>query len=63
MDGKDFIYELADLFSEMASVVPIFKGLTLSGIGEKGIPVIGTGETIPLLEREAQRVKQGLIVG
>lgn len=63
MDGKDFIYELADLFSEMASVVPTLKGLTLSGIGEKGVSVIETGETIPLLEREAQRVKQGLIVG
>lgn len=47
----------------MASVVPALKGLTLSGIGEKGVPVIETGETIPLLEREAQRVKQGLIAG
>ena len=63
MDGKDFIYELADLFSEMASVVPALKGLSLSGIGEKGVSVIETGETIPLLERESQRVKQGHIVG
>lgn len=63
MDGKDSIYELADLFSEMARVVPALKGHTLSTIGEKGIPVIETGETVPLLEREAQRVKEGLIVG
>ena len=63
IDGKDFTYELADLFSEMASVVPALKGLHLSGVGENGVQVIETGETIPLLEREAQRVKQGLIVG
>ena len=47
----------------MASVVPALKGLHLSGVGENGVQVIETGETIPLLEREAQRVKQGLIVG
>ena len=63
MDGKDSVHDLADIFSEMASDVPAFKGLSLSAIGGKGVPVIETGETVPLLEREAQRVREGLIVG
>ncbi|MEC9035553.1 MAG: molybdopterin-dependent oxidoreductase, partial [Verrucomicrobiota bacterium] len=63
MDGKDSVHDLADIFSEMASDVPAFKGLSLSAIGGKGVPVIETGEAVPLLEREAQRVREGLIVG
>tara|TARA_Y100000766_G_C18903910_1_gene604798 strand:- start:2106 stop:2957 length:852 start_codon:yes stop_codon:yes gene_type:complete len=63
LDGKEHVNELADLFSEMAYQVNALKEKTLSSIGGLGVQVIDTGETVPLLEREARRVKQGLIVG
>ena len=63
LDGKDQITEIADLFSEMANQVPIIKQKTLSSIGDLGVNVVETGETVPLLEREAKRVREGLIVG
>jgi len=63
LDGKDQITEIADLFSEMANQVPILKQKTLSSIGDLGVNVVETGETVPLLEREAKRVREGLIVG
>ena len=63
LDGKDHVNELADLFSEMAYQVNALKEKTLSSIGGLGVQVIDTGETVPLLERESRRVKQGLIVG
>lgn len=63
LDGKDQITEIADLFSEMANQVSIIKQKTLSSIGDLGVNVVETGETVPLLEREAKRVREGLIVG
>ncbi|MFP6874436.1 MAG: molybdopterin-dependent oxidoreductase [Verrucomicrobiales bacterium] len=63
VDGLDGVTELADVFAQMASDLSIFRGLSLSGIGDLGVDVMDTGETVPLLEREAQRVSQGLIVG
>jgi len=51
------------VFSEMADRVKVLKAKTLSSIGKLGVQVVETGEKVPLLEREAQRVKQGLIVG
>ncbi len=47
----------------MANQVPILKQKTLSSIGDLGVDVVETGETVPLLEREAKRVREGLIVG
>ena len=63
LDGKEHVNELADVFSEMADRVKVLKAKTLSSIGKLGFQVVETGEKVPLLEREAQRVKQGLIVG
>ncbi len=63
LDGKDQITEIADLFSVMANQVSIIKQKTLSSIGDLGVNVVETGETVPLLEREAKRVREGLIVG
>ena len=63
LDGLDAQYELADVFAEMASEVPAFKGLSFAKIGDLGIDVIETKETVPLLERERERVGRGLIVG
>ena len=63
LDGNDNVYEIADLFSEMALKVSVLKEKTLSLIGDLGTQVMDTGEKVPLLEKEAERVKQGLIVG
>ena len=63
LDGLDAQYELADVFVEMASMVPAFKGLSFSKIGDLGVEVIETEETVPLLARERERIQQGLIVG
>ena len=63
VDGEDGVTELVDVFSEMASAISLFKGLSFAGIGDLGVDVMDTGETVPLLEREATRVRDGLIVG
>ncbi|MCP4849154.1 MAG: molybdopterin-dependent oxidoreductase [Verrucomicrobiaceae bacterium] len=63
VDGKDEVTELVDVFGEMTSAVSIFKGLSFAGIGDLGVDVMDTGESVPLLEREAKRVRDGLIVG
>jgi NADH-quinone oxidoreductase subunit G len=63
IDGRDGVTELVDVFTEMAAEVSLFRGLSLAGIGDLGVDVMDTGETVPLLEREAARVRDGLIVG
>ena len=63
VDGKDGVTELVEVFAEMTSVVSLFRGLSLAGIGDLGLDVMNTGESVPLLEREAKRVRDGLIVG
>jgi NADH-quinone oxidoreductase subunit G len=62
-DGLDGIYDIADLFVEMAANVAAVKDLTLSKIGDLGVEVIENDATVPLLEREQERVEKGLIVG
>jgi len=63
VDGGDNVTELVDVFTEMASAITLFKGLRFGSIGDLGVDVMDTGETVPLLEREAARVRDGLIVG
>ena len=63
VDGGDNVTELVDVFTEMASAITLFKGLSFGSIGDLGVDVMDTGETVPLLEREAARVRDGLIVG
>ncbi len=57
------IYLIEDVFKSMAEDIEVFSGLNLSKIGDLGVPVIETGVTIPLLEKEAERKAKGLIVG
>jgi len=61
--GGNGIYAVTDIFKQLAQEVSEFEGLTWGQIGDLGIPLIETGETIPLLEREAERKAKGLIVG
>jgi NADH-quinone oxidoreductase subunit G len=61
--GSNGLYMIEDVFKRLAAEVPEFEGLTLSRIGEQGLQVMETGETVPLLERERERQAKGLIVG
>lgn len=56
-------YLLEEVFSEIADDVDEFEELTLSKIGDLGIPILDTGESIPLLEAERARITAGEIVG
>lgn len=61
--GGNGLHTIEDVFKQLAAQVPAFEGLTLSRIGDQGVPVLETTETIPLLEREKERKAKGLIVG
>ena len=61
--GGNGMYVIEDVFKLMAGEVKEFDGLSLSRIGDLGVPVLKTRKKIPLLEKEAERKQQGLIVG
>lgn len=61
--GGNGLHTIEDVFKQLAAQVPAFGGLTLSRIGDQGLPILETTETIPLLEREKERKAKGLIVG
>ena len=63
LGGGNGIYSATELFSQIAGEVSEFVGIDFDQIGDQGIPLIETGETIPLLERERDRIESGLIVG
>jgi NADH-quinone oxidoreductase subunit G len=47
----------------MAAEIPAFSGLSLAKIGDQGVPLVPTTESVPLLEREKERRAKGIIVG
>ncbi|WP_018969141.1 molybdopterin-dependent oxidoreductase [Rubritalea marina] len=57
------LFIIEDVLKLLASSVKEFEGITFSKIGDQGLPLIDTGETIPLLEAEKQRINNGEIVG
>lgn len=61
--GGNGIYSATDIFKQLAAEVSEFSGLSWGQIGDLGLQLIETGETIPLLEREKERKEKGLIVG
>lgn len=61
--GSNGLYSVEDVFKRLAAEIPVFEGMTFSRIGDLGVQVMETAETIPLLEREKERKAQGLIVG
>lgn len=63
LGGGNGIYSAVDLFKQLAAEVPEFSGLKWGDVGDSGIPFIETDVTIPLLEREKQRIEKGEIVG
>ncbi|MCB1232107.1 MAG: molybdopterin-dependent oxidoreductase [Verrucomicrobiae bacterium] len=63
LGGGNGIYSADDLFKQLVAEYPEFEGFTLSKVGELGVPLIETGETIPLIEREKERIAKGIVVG
>lgn len=61
--GGNGIYSTQDLFNLLTSEISDFVGVTWDQIGDLGMPLIDTGETIPLLEKERQKIAKGIIVG
>lgn len=61
--GSNGLYSVEDVFKGLSNDVSVFNGLTYTKIGDLGIPLIETSETIPLLEREKERKAKGIIVG
>ena len=55
--------KIQDVFGMLAQEIKEFADLTLQKIGDLGVPITDTGVTIPLLEKEKERVKSGQIVG
>ena len=63
ISDADFPHMIEDVFKDMAGKVSALEGLSLSKIGDLGLPVTETGVTIPLLENERARKASGEIVG
>ena len=61
--GSNGLHAVEDVFKLMASEISVFEGLTLSRIGDLGVQVMETYETVPILEREKERKAKGMIVG
>ncbi len=63
LGGGNGIHSHTEIFNQLAETIPVFAGVKFQDIGDLGIPLVETDETLPLLEREKERVAQGLIVG
>jgi NADH-quinone oxidoreductase subunit G len=61
--GKNEVFAIEDIFKVMAENIPAFQNLSLSKIGDFGVPVVETGYQIPLLTNERARKAAGLING
>jgi len=61
--GKNEVFAIEDIFKVMAENIPAFQNLSLSKIGDFGVPVVETGYQIPLLANERARKAAGLING
>jgi len=63
VSGSNGLHSVDDVFKRLAAEVSHFQGLTLRSIGDLGVHVKDNNEKVPLLEREAERKKKGIIVG
>jgi len=63
LTGSNGLHSVDDVFKRLAAEVKCFEGLTLSRIGDLGVQVLETSETVPVLEREKERKAKGIIVG
>lgn len=63
ISGQNGLYSIEDVFKQMALEVSEFAGLNLGKIGDHGLHFLNTVERVPLLEKEAERRRRGIIVG
>ncbi len=63
LTGSNGLHSVDDVFKRLAADVKPFNGLTLSRIGDLGLPLLETTEKVPVLEREKERKAKGIIVG
>jgi NADH-quinone oxidoreductase subunit G len=63
LTGSTGLHSVDDVFKRLAAEVTAFQGLTLSRIGDLGLPLIETNEVVPILEREKERKAKGIVVG
>jgi NADH-quinone oxidoreductase subunit G len=63
ISGSNGLYMIEDVFKLMAADIPALAELSLTKIGDEGVHIMDTGETVPLIERERERVAKGIIVG
>ncbi len=63
VSGANGLYFIEEVFKLMAADIPAFSELSLTKIGDQGVEVLEGGETVPLLEKERERVAKGVIVG
>lgn len=63
LTGNNGLHSADDVFKQLAAGIACLQGLTLNGIGDLGVQVLETGETVPLLQRESERKAKGIIVG
>jgi len=63
LGGGNGLHLLEEVFAAMAAELPIFKDLSLGKIGDQGLQLYQTGVTIPLLEKEKERIKNREIPG
>lgn len=63
LGSEDNCQSVTEIFRKLAAEVPTFQGVSWGQIGDLGLPLIDTGVKIPLLEREKERIAQGIIVG
>jgi len=60
---KNELYMLEDVLKMITQFIPSFEGITFSKIGDLGTVITETDATIPLLEKEKERVANKEIVG
>jgi NADH-quinone oxidoreductase subunit G len=63
VSGSNGLHSVDDVFKRMAAELETFSGLTLARLGDLGVQVMETTETVPILERERERKAKGIIVG
>jgi len=62
-DEKNEAHMIEDVFKGISENIEAFKDLNLSKIGDQGLVIHETGEEIPLISREKERISKGEIVG
>jgi predicted molibdopterin-dependent oxidoreductase YjgC len=55
LTGGNGIYSIEDVFRQMSEAVPEFSGLSLSKIGDLGVPVMQVGESPQPAAREIEQ--------